>query len=80
MEGLKKPSMVSCVLLTAAIVCCLISLLLMIITGKYTTGLLLFQALTMGLLIISSIINWRVYCKKFVDFEVQNRLKKEAEE
>jgi hypothetical protein len=52
----------------------------MIITGRYTTGLLLFQALTMGLLIISSIINWRVYCKKFVDFEVQNRLSKEARE
>ncbi len=80
MEEVKKPSMVSCVLMTAALVCCLISLLLMIITGRYTTGLLLFQALTMGLLIISLIINWRVYCKKFVDFEVRNRLKKEVAE
>ena len=71
----KKPSMVTCVLITAALVCCLISLLLMIITGRYTGGLLFFQVLTMGLLVIGAITNWRAYYKKIVDFEVESRLK-----
>ncbi len=74
MQEVKKPSMASSVLVTAALVSCLISLLLTIVSGNYSKPVILFQVLTIALVMIVAIINWRVYCKAFVTFEVQKQL------
>ena len=67
-------------LVTATLVCCLISLLLMVISGNYSKPLMFFQVLTMALLVLSAIISWRAYTKKYVDYEVQHRLTQQTTE
>ena len=74
MAEVKKPSMVSPVLVTTALVSCLISLLLTIVSSNYSRPVILFQVLTIALVMTVAIINWRVYCKAFVAFEVQKQL------
>ncbi|UCC21629.1 MAG: hypothetical protein JSW23_07375 [Planctomycetota bacterium] len=80
MEATRKPSVIRPVLVTVALVCCLIALLLMVVTGKYSNAILFFQVLTLAFLIAGAILAWRRYGQKLVDFEVQNRLSKEARE
>lgn len=80
MEATRKPSVIRPVLVTVALVCCLIALLLMVVTGKYSNAILFFQVLTLAFLIVGAILAWRRYGQKLVDFEVQNRLKKDARE
>jgi uncharacterized membrane protein YdbT with pleckstrin-like domain len=80
MEATRKPSVIRPVLVTVALVCCLIALLLMVVTGKYSNAILFFQVLTLAFLIAGAILAWRRYGQKLVDFEVQSRLNKEARE
>lgn len=80
METTKKPSVMPAAIVTAALVCCLIALLFMVVTEKYSNAILLFQILTMAFLIVSAIINWRAYTKKYVDYEVQHRLTQQSSE
>ena len=80
MEAIRKPSVIRPVLVTVALVCCLIALLLMVVTGKYSKAILFFQVLTLTFLIVGAILAWRRYGQKLVDFEVQSRLNKEDRE
>jgi uncharacterized membrane protein len=78
METTKKPTVIPAALVTITLVCCLITLLLMV-TG-YPKQAMLFQVLTMALLLLSAIISWRAYTKKYVDYEVQHRLTQQSTE
>jgi hypothetical protein len=74
MQELRKPSVIRPVLVTVALVCCLIALLLMVVTGKYSKAILFFQVLTLAFLIVGAILAWRRYGQKLVNFEVQKHL------
>jgi hypothetical protein len=52
----------------------------MVISGNYSKPLMFFQVLTMALLVLSAIISWRAYTKKYVDYEVQHRLTQQTTE
>jgi hypothetical protein len=77
MDENKKPSMLAAVLLTIATVCILMSFLLKATGGTTSGGLLIFQLFTAGLLTFCAIVNWVVYFKRYVNFEVKKRLKEE---
>jgi hypothetical protein len=75
MDALKRPSKFVAVLFTIAAVCSVMTLLLMVV-GKHTgTGLILFQVLTVPLLLISAAGNWHTYVQRYVKYEVEQKLK-----
>jgi len=71
--------MLVAVLFSIAALCSLMSSVLMAERGNKSTGLMMFQLFTMGLLILCSILNWVVYFKKYVAFEVKNQSGEEAD-
>jgi hypothetical protein len=79
-DQLKKPSMLIAVLFTISTVCGMMTFLLMATGGKTGEALIIFQLFTVGLLLFCAIANWVVYFKRYVKFEVENRLRKESRE
>jgi hypothetical protein len=80
MDELKKPSMVVAVLFTISAICGMMTFLLMATGGKTGDALIIFQLITVGLLLFCAIANWVVYVKRYVKFEVENQLRKESKE
>ncbi len=80
MEEIKKPSRFFAILFTVAAVCSLMTLLLMIVGGSTSTGLVLLQALTVVLLVIGAVGKWYQYAQTYVKYEVERRLDQEKKE
>jgi len=80
MDRLKKPSKFIAVLFTISAVCSLGSLLLMVVAKDTGTGQMLFQILTTTLLMIAAIGNWHLYVRRYVTYEVKQRLEHTKEE
>jgi hypothetical protein len=73
MKEEKKPSKLSAILLTCALVCSVISLTLKIIGGRTNPVHMLFQVSTVGLLIISAALTWYQYTQKYIKYEMQQK-------
>ncbi|MHC4517718.1 MAG: hypothetical protein ACYTAS_03945 [Planctomycetota bacterium] len=58
----------------------MVSLLLMVVGQSAGAGQILFQILTMTLLLIAAIGNWHLYVKRYVEYEVQRQLKDHGDE
>jgi hypothetical protein len=80
MDKLKRPSKFIAILFTVSAVCSLISLALMVVGRGTETGQILFQILTVTLLIIAAAGNWCQYVQRYIKYEVLRRLDKEKEE
>jgi len=74
MDALKRPSKFVAILFTVAAVCSVMTLLLMVVGRRTGTGLILFQILTVTLLVISAAGNWHTYVQRYVKYEVERRL------
>jgi hypothetical protein len=77
MEKAKKPSKLIAILSTIAATCFLLSFILIIIDGKRSTGLMVFQGFTSVLLTIAAVGNWFQYIERYVQYEVQKKLNEE---
>jgi len=77
MDKIKKPSKFFAVLFTVSAACSMITLFLMIVGGGTSTTLILFQLLTMVLLIIGAVGKWYQYTQSYVKYEVGQRLNEE---
>jgi positive regulator of sigma E activity len=80
MEKKKRPSKFFAILFTVSALCSLITLLLMIVGGYTSTALILFQTLTVVLLVIGAVCKWYQYARTYVKFEVERRLSQEEKE
>lgn len=80
MDELKRPSKFAAIAFTIAAVCSVISLLLMLVGNSTVTGRILFQILTVTLLLIGAAGNWHLYVQRYVKYEVQRQLKENADE
>jgi positive regulator of sigma E activity len=80
MEKKKRPSKFFAILFTVSALCSLITLLLMIVGGYTSTALILFQTLTVVLLVIGAVGKWYQYAQTYVKFEVERRLSQEEKE
>ena len=80
MDELKRPSKLVAVLFTISAVCSLISLFLLVVGQRAGVGRVLFQLLTVTLLLIAAIANWHLYVQRYVKHEVERRLDEEKEE
>jgi hypothetical protein len=74
MKREKKPTIFFEILFTVSAVCSLVTLILMIIGGNTSTGLMVFQALTALLLVIGAAGNWYQYTQRYIKYEVQKKL------
>jgi uncharacterized membrane protein YqjE len=74
MKKEKKPTNIFAILFTVSAVCSLVTLILMIISGRTSTSLMVFQALTVLLLVIGSAGNWYQYTQRYIKYEVQKKL------
>jgi hypothetical protein len=74
MEKIKKPSKFFAILFTVSAVCSLITLFLMVVGRNTSTALILFQLLTMVLLIIGAVGKWYQYTQAYVKYKVEQRL------
>ena len=79
MDELKRPSKLVAVLFTISAVCSLISLFLLVVGQRAGVGRVLFQLLTVTLLLIAAIANWHLYVQRYVKYEVERRLDAEKE-
>ncbi|MCJ7778584.1 MAG: hypothetical protein MUP16_09755 [Sedimentisphaerales bacterium] len=77
MEKTKKPSKFFAILFTVSAVCSLTILLLMVVGGNTSTGIILFQALTAVLLLIGAVGKWYQYTQTYVKYEVERRMSQE---
>ncbi len=77
MKKEKKPTSLFAILFTVSAVCSLVTLILMIIGSRTSTGLMVFQALTALLLVIGSAGNWYQYTQRYIKYEVQKKLDEE---
>jgi hypothetical protein len=77
MKKEKKPTRIFVILFTVSAVCSLVTLILMIIGGKTSTGLMVFQALTALLLVIGASGQWFQYTQRYIKYEVQKKLNEE---
>ncbi len=80
MKREKKPTIMFAVLFTVSAVCSIVTLILMIIGRKTSTGLMLFQAMTALLLVIGSAGNWYQYTQRYIHYEVQKKLEEEKKQ
>jgi hypothetical protein len=80
MEKIKKPSRFFAILFTVSAVCSLITLLLMIVGRNTSTALILFQLLTIVLLVIGAVGKWYQYAQTYVKYEVEKRISQEENE
>jgi hypothetical protein len=80
MKKEKKPTKILVILLTVSAVCSLVTLILMIIGGRTSTGLMLFQALTVLLLVIGAAGHWYQYTQRYIKYEVQKKLGEEKKQ
>jgi len=74
MKKEKKPTNIFAILFTVSAVCSLVTLILMIIGSRTSTGLMVFQALTVLLLVIGAAGNWYQYTQSYIKYEVQKKL------
>ncbi|MHC4241985.1 MAG: hypothetical protein ACYSU4_06245 [Planctomycetota bacterium] len=77
MKKEKKPTKIFAILFTVSAVCSLVTLILMIVGQKTSTGLMVFQALTALLLVIGASGNWYQYTQRYIKYEVQKKLSEE---
>jgi uncharacterized membrane protein YqjE len=77
MKKEKKPTSFLAILFTVSAACSLATLILMIIGGKTSTGLMMFQAVTALLLVIGAAGNWYQYTQRYITYEVQKKLDEE---
>ena len=80
MKKEKKPTRIFAILFTVSAVCSLVTLILMIIGSRTSTGLMLFQALTALLLVIGASGNWYQYTQTYIKYEVQKKLDEEQKQ
>ena len=80
MKKEKKPTKIFAILYTVSAVCCLATLILMIIGSRTSTGLMVFQALTVLLLVIGASGNWYQYTQTYIKYEVQKKLDEEKKQ
>ncbi len=80
MEKTKKPSKFFAVLFTVSAACSLITLLLMVVGRNISTTLILFQLLTVVLLVIGAVGKWYQYAQTYVKYEVERRMSQEEKE
>lgn len=80
MKKEKKPTKILVILFTVSAVCSLLTLILMIIGSRTSTGLMLFQALTALLLVICASGNWFQYTQRYIKYEVQKKLDEEKKQ
>jgi hypothetical protein len=80
MEKIKKPSKFFAILFTVSAVCSLTTLLLMVVGGNTGTGLILFQSLTVVLLLVGAVGKWYQYTQTYVKYEVEQRTSQEEKE
>jgi hypothetical protein len=76
----KEPSKFYAILFTVSAVCSLTTLLLMILGRSASTALVLFQSLTVVLLVIGAVGKWYQYAQTYVKYEVERRLNEEKKE
>ena len=77
MKKEKKPTRFFAILFTVSAICSLVTLILMIIGGRTSTGLMVFQALTALLLVIGAAGQWYQYTQRYIKYEVQKKLDEE---
>jgi hypothetical protein len=80
MKREKKPTSLFAVLFTVSAVCSIVTLILMIIGKKTSTGFMAFQAFTALLLVIGSAGNWYQYTQRYIKYEVQKKLDEEKKQ
>lgn len=80
MKKEKKPTNLFAILFTVSAVCSLLTLILMIIGGRTSTGLMAFQSLTALLLVIGAAGNWYQYTKRYIEYEVHRKLDEEKKQ
>jgi hypothetical protein len=80
MKKEKKPVKIFAILFTVSAVCSLVTLILMIIGQKTSTGFMLFQAVTCLLLVIGATGNWYQYTQRYISYEVQKKLGEEKKQ
>jgi len=80
MKKEKKPTRFFAILFTVSAICSLVTLILMIIGGRTSTGLMVFQALTALLLVIGATGQWYQYTQRYIKYEVQKKLEEETKQ
>ena len=80
MKKEKKPTRFFAILFTVSAICSLVTLILMIIGGRTSTGLMVFQALTALLLVIGATGQWHQYTQRYIKYEVQKKLDEEKKQ
>jgi hypothetical protein len=75
MEKVKKPTKWIAVVITVSAVLCLVNSLLIVASGKHSPFIMILQLCATILLAIASIGIWYQYSKKYVEYEVERRMK-----
>ena len=78
MEMGKKPTKWIAVVVTVSAVLCLVTSLLIVASGKHSTMVVTMQLCATILLAVASIGIWYQYSKKYVEYEVEKRLKEQS--